>query len=463
MKKLISLLIVLAFNYTLIAQEKEQPPIGGTPKGFTLPKKEVIELNNGLQLVLIPYGSIPKATISINVKTGNIHEKENEVWLSDLMIDLMKEGSQTLTSKDISNKMAGMGGNLNMFVTPHTTTLNTSVLSNFSDDAITLMSDVLLHPKWPESELSRLKNDRKRNLEISLSQPQSQATKDFYASIYPNHPYGWIYPKVEQIDGYTIENIKNFYNANFGAQRTTIYVVGKFNKADVEKAVRNAFKDWKKGPEEFYPVAKPVTEGKVKILDRPSAPQSTIYYGLPVVDPSNPDYTALDMTNSLLGGSFGSRITSNIREDKGYTYSPFSNIDTNYKSGVWYESADVTTEFTGASLKEINKEIYRLQNEKPTKEELDGIKNYESGIFVLQNSTPDGIISQLNFLDVHDLDDNYLKNRVQNILAVTPEQVQEMTKKYIKPENMTLIVVGDKEKIEKQVNETIKQTVKLKQ
>ncbi|MCB0434892.1 MAG: insulinase family protein, partial [Mangrovimonas sp.] len=202
--------------------------------------------------------------------------------------------------------------------------------------------------------------------------------------------------------------------------------------------------------------ATPSTEHKVEIIDRPGAPQSTILYGLPTIDPSNPDYVALDVTNSILGGSFGSRITSNIREDKGYTYSPSSNIDTNYKSGVWYESADVTSDFTGASVNEIKKEIVRLQNEAPTKEELDGIKNYEAGIYVLQNSSPGGIIGQLNFLDLHELPDSWLENRVQNIMAVTPEQVSEMTKKYIKPEDMTLIIVGDKESVSKQIQETIK-------
>ncbi|HRV56302.1 MAG TPA: insulinase family protein, partial [Mangrovimonas sp.] len=132
------------------------------------------------------------------------------------------------------------------------------------------------------------------------------------------------------------------------------------------------------------------------------------------------------------------------------------NIDTNYKSGVWYESADVTSDFTGASVNEIKKEIVRLQNEAPTKEELDGIKNYEAGIYVLQNSSPGGIIGQLNFLDLHELQDSWLENRVQNIMAVTPEQVSEMTKKYIKPEDMTLIIVGDKESVSKQIQETIK-------
>jgi len=463
MNKIYLLITVLAFSFNLVAQEKELPPEGGTPKNFNLPEKEVITLDNGLKLVMIPYGSLPKATINIRVKAGNIHEKENEVWLPDLLADLMQEGTETKSAQDIANEIAGMGGNLNVGVSPHTTSLNCSVLSSFAPDAIALIGDVLLHPKWPVDELERLKNDRKRNLSIQLSRPGAQASRDFFASVYPDHPYGRIYPTTEQIDSYDVQAIKNFYTANFGAQRTTVYVVGKFNKSAVETAVKNTFKDWAKGPEDAYPVAIPVTENKVKIIDRPGAPQSTIYYGMPVIDPSSEDYIALDITNSLLGGSFGSRITSNIREDKGYTYSPYSTINANYKSGIWFESADVTTEFTGASLDEIKKEIYRLQNEAPTKDELDGIKNYESGVFVLRNSTPGGIIGQLSFLDLHDLDDSYLENKVQKIMAVTPEQVQALTKKYIRPENMTLIVVGDKQKIEKQIEETINVKQPIKQ
>src|SRR5699024_11042784 len=167
---------------------------------------------------------------------------------------------------------------------------------------------------------------------------------------------------------------------------------GKFDAAKVEEVFRSSFESWEAGPEVSYPEAQAHTEHLVQIIDRPSAPQSTIIYGLPTIDPSHEDYLALDITNSLLGGSFGSRITSNIREDKGYTYSPYSNLQSNYKSGVWYESADVTTKYTGASLEEIRKEIFRLQDSLPSKEELDGIKNYQAGVFVLQNSSPGGII-----------------------------------------------------------------------
>lgn len=452
-----ALLIVLPGK----AQDKETPPQGGEPKDFKLPEKEVINYDNGLTLVMVPYGSIPKATINITIKTGNINETEEEVWLADLLADLMKEG--TLADYSVKDSLAGMGGNLNIGVRTHTTSLNTSVLSEFTPQAAKILSDVLVEPRLPQSEVERLKKDMNRNITVALSTPGAQARKDFFAEIYPNHPYGRLYPSTEQVNSYDLGDVRSFYERNFGASRATVYIVGIFDAEEVKTAVEEKLSTWRGGTEVNYPEARPQSEGRVKIIDRPGAPQSTIYYGLPVVGPSSEDYIPLDLMNSLLGGSFGSRITSNIREDKGYTYSPTSALVANYKTGLWYESADVTTEHTGASIKEINKEIFRLQNEAPSKEELQGIKNYESGIYVLQNSTPGGIIGQLNFLDIHNLPESFLIDQVKNINAVTPEQVQEMANKYIQPGKMTLIVVGDEEKIKDQVKETIKKPIKIKQ
>ncbi|MGB5403820.1 MAG: pitrilysin family protein [Robiginitalea sp.] len=456
---IIALVLLLPLS-ALKAQEKELPPKGGAPKNFTLPEKEVISYDNGLTLVLIPYGSIPKASIRFNLKTGNINEKENQVWLADLMADLLEEGSTTRTSREIADEMAAMGGNLNIGIGTHTGSLSTSVLYEFAPDAIRVMADVLRNPKWPAEELDRLKSDMKRNLAVQLSRPGSQAFKEFYAAIYPDHPYGRVFPTEAQIDSYTVADISDFYNENLGARRTTVYVAGNFDREAVKSAVESTLGDWREGKDAEYPIATPATSASVKIIDRPGAPQSTIYYGLPVPDPSSPDYTALDITNSLLGGSFASRITSNIREDKGYTYSPYSSLTSNYKTGIWYEAADVTTEHTGASITEIKKEIALLQEEPPTQDELDGIINYESGIFVLQNSSPNGIIGQLIFLDIHDLDESFLKDKVANMHGITPEQVMEITRQYIRPENMTLIVVGDKEQIESQIDQTLDKPLK---
>jgi len=456
MKKL-AIIFFMFFALAVIAQDqdasqKETPPPGGTPKDFNLPEKTIVNYDNGLRLVMVQWGAIPKATVNVVLKTGNINEGPNQIWLADLVGDLMKEGSTSKTGNEIADAIAGMGGEFNIGVGTHTTNAGTSVLYEFTPDAIKLIADVLMNPSFPASELDRLIKDRQRQVNVSLSRPQPQARQEFMATLYPDHPYGRVYPTEEMLGSYTLDNIKGFYNDNYGAKRTTVYVAGKFNEDEVKKAVEATFATWKEGTEASYPVATPNTTDKISIMDRPNAPQTTVMIGLPVtIDQSNPDWIPLSITNSLLGGSFGSRITRNIREDKGYTYSPFSTVSANYKSAIWYEQADVTTSETGPSLREITKEIYHLQDDPPSSQELEGIQNYQAGIFVLQNSTPGGIISQMVNMDVHNLDDSYLTNYVKNIYAVTPQQVQEMTQKYIKPEDMTIVMVGDKKTIDQQM------------
>lgn len=452
-----TLLLTVTAVLCLLAQgvfaQKQTPPEGGQPKDFVLPEKKVNELDNGLKSTLVNYGALPKATVMLIIRTGNINEQADQVWLADLMGDLMEEGTAQLDANALAEKVASMGGNLNISVGQNQITISGSVLSEFTDDLIRTIADVVMHPAFPQSEIDRLKNDMKRNLSVQKSRPQAQAMEKFYAALYPDQPQGRIFPTEEMIDGYSVENVKDFYTKNVGAQRSSIYVAGKFAAAGVEKAIEESFRDWIKGPAIDMPVAQPDSTASVALIDRSGAPQSTIMLGLPVIDPSNPDYIPLTLTNALLGGSFASRITSNIREDKGYTYSPFSNISNGYKSGVWYEQADITTENTGDALREILKEINTLQEEPPTTEELEGIKNYQAGIFVLQNSSASGIIGQLSFLDFHGLDESYLTNMVENIHSVSPEEIQAMTKKYIRPEDMTLVVVGDKKVLDEQIKE----------
>jgi predicted Zn-dependent peptidase len=189
----------------------------------------------------------------------------------------------------------------------------------------------------------------------------------------------------------------------------------------------------------------------VNLIDRPGAPQSTIVLGMPTIDPSNDDFIALSVMNALLGGSFASRITRNIREDKGYTYSPGSQLSTRYRDAYWAENADVTTAHTGASLKEIFAEIDRLQAQPPDEKELTGIKNYLAGTYVLQNSSRGGITAQLQYVDLHGLPADYLNTYVKKVYAVTPQQVTDMAKKYVRDEQATIVIVGDRKVIEEQV------------
>ena len=452
MKNLKHLLFAgLIFGFAFAVAQKQTPPLGGTPKDFVLPEKKINQLPNGLRSSMVQYGAIPKVSINLIIKTGNIHEASNEVWLADLTCNLMKEGTTTMDFKTIAKKVAAMGGEINIGVGPDQTFVSGSVLSEFAPDLIRIMADVVMNPAMPASELDRLKSDLKRQLSVQKTVPQSQAQEKFFGIIYKDHPYGRTFPTAEMLDSYTLEKAKAFYDNNFGARRAVIYVVGKFDEAATQKSIEESFKAWKEGPEISYPPVSLTSTNEIGIIDRPSAPQTTVMLGLPTLTPKSEDYVALQVTNSILGGSFGSRITSNIREDKGYTYSPFSTIQNQKGVSVWYEQADVTSEHTGASLQEISNEIKKLQNEPPSKQELEGIQKYMSGVFVLQNSTQGGIISQLNFIDFHGLDDSYLTNRVKNIYNVTPEKVSQMTKDHFDYDKMTLVLVGDKKTLDKQI------------
>ena len=451
MKRILLIINILVLSTAALLAQKQTPPEGGQPKDFNLPRRQMITLNNGLKASLVPYGTIPKVTVSIQVRTGNMHEKANESWLSDLLGQMIQEGTTSRTAQALSEEAARMGGSISVYSNFNSMVLSGSVLSEYAPALVNLLADVLINPKLPASELERLKANLKRDLTVEKSRPQSQANEKFAAAMYPDQPYGRIYPTEEMLTSYDLAKVRGFYDAQFGAQRTQVYVAGKFDQGAVEKAIRSSLGSWRKGPALDIPVAKPATGKGFSLIDRPGAPQSTLIVGLPVTDPSQPDYVPMVVTNSLLGGSFGSRITSNIRENKGYTYSPYSSINNYYRGATWTERADVTTENTGASLNEIMKEVNLMRTTAPSKAELTGIQNYESGIFVLRNSSPYGIINQLSFVDLHGLDDSYLTNYVKNVMAVTPEQVQQTTQKYINPQNMTLIVVGDRSKVESQL------------
>jgi predicted Zn-dependent peptidase len=151
--------------------------------------------------------------------------------------------------------------------------------------------------------------------------------------------------------------------------------------------------------------------------------------------------------NSLLGGTFGSRITSNIREDKGYSYSPDSSINARRGGALWTLSAEITAEHTAAAITEIFREIERLQREAPTAAELTPVKNYRAGVFVISNSSPNGVLGQLAFMNLHGLPDDFLVHWVAKVQAVTPAEVSEMARQYIRPERMTVVVAGDLAKI----------------
>ena len=428
-----------------------EPPTPGPPRDFKVPEPRRFTLDNGLQVALVQWGTMPKVRVTLRVRSGNAFERADEVWLADLTGELVREGTATRSASRISEEVARMGGALSVTVGEDTTTFAGDVLSEFGAQMIGVVADVIRNPRFPASEIDRLKADLLRNLAVASSQPGQIALQKFREVMYGDHPYGRIFPTEAMIKGYTVEQIRRFYQQTYGAGRSRLYVVGRFDPATVEASIRKAFAGWEKGSDASPIAARPSSARALHIIDRPGAPQSTIVLGVPTVDPSSPDFIPLTVMDTLLGGAFASRITKNIREDKGYTYSPSSEVSVRYRDAYWSESADVTTTVTGPSIREILAEIDRLQAEPPSVEELTGIQNYLAGTYVLVNSSRTGITNQLAYMDLHGLPPSYPSTYVKQVYAVTPHQVSEMARKHLHDDRALIVIVGDRKVIEEQV------------
>lgn len=442
----------LAFS-PVAAQVQDFPPMPpvGTPKPFTLPPAESYTLDNGMQVTLLRYGNVPKALVAVRVYAGNLNQGE-DTWLPTLVGQLMREGAAGRSAAEIAQAAASMGGELSTGSGDHETTVAINVLQEHAANAVALVAGVARQPAFPESELERVRADLLRNLAVSKTQPQTAANVALSQAYYgPDHPYGRPLPTDAQLAGYTIEDVRRFHAEEFGARRAQLYVAGQFDPDAVKAAIAEAFGDWSQGPERLSLPAEPRPGPRVLLVDRPGAPQSTIRiaFSAPVIG-SQSDL-GFRVTNALLGGAFNSRITQNIREQKGYTYSPGSGIGYNPGLARWTFNADVTTDVTGPALAEVIGEIRRLQDEPPTAEEAAGMRTYLAGIFVLQNASANGLINSLANRDFHGLPADWLEAFVPGVLAVTPGQMQALAREWLPLDRMTVVVVGDLATVEAQV------------
>jgi predicted Zn-dependent peptidase len=431
--------------------QKETPPAGGQPKPFVFPKQDTYTLSNGMKVTLVQYGAVPKVAMQAIIRAGTLNEKPEQRWISDIVATMLKDGTAKRTAEQIAKETADMGGSIFTSAATDKTTIGGEALSEFDARFVELLSDVILNPKFAPSDFDKARSNKLREISVAKAQAGTQAWEKFREITFSGHPYASMMASEAVVQTYKLDDVRGFYNDQYGAARTHLYVVGQFDPAKVKAAIEKSFGGWKKGPDAIRNVPTIVGRRSLTTIDRPGAPQSTIYMGVPAISQSDPDFIKFMVMDSILGGSFGSRITSNIRENKGYTYSPGSFIWNRFKTGYWIESADVTTEATGASIKEILFEIDRLQKEPPSDAEMQGIKNYLVGIYVLQNSSRPGVIGQLEQMNYNELDKNYLDTYVQKLSAVTAKDVQDMAKKYLVLDRMTFVVVGDKSKIDEQL------------
>lgn len=446
MKRIVlpAMLAVLTWQPAIAA---ETPPPPGQPRDFTLPGSETLELDNGLRITFIDYGIVPKVTVLAVVRSGNIDDGKS-TWLADLTTEMLKEGAGGLGSEDIARRSAEMGGELFVGAGGEQISVGVSVLSEYASDAAALVAKVLREPALPADQLPRIVANLQRSVAVAASDPGNMAAQALYEMLYPGHPFAQLLPTQEQLASYTLEDVRRFYRDNFGARRTHVYVAGRYDRAALEAALKQAFADWPAGAAATENPPQAGTALQVRLIDRPGAPQSVIRLAVAAPDPTQPDYLAFTVMNSLLGGPFISRIMANLREDKGYAYSPGTSLNVNRRAGLWTFDGEITTADTAAALAEVYGEVERMKSAAPPASELSAIKNYRTGLFVIGNSSANGVLGQLAFADLHGLPDAYLTTWVARVNALTPEQVRDAAAHWLDLSQATLVIVGDLSAIE---------------
>jgi len=416
------------------------PPIDDL-KPFHSPAGETYTLPNGMAVTLIQYGIAPKVIVGLKIGAGEL-DAPGAIALGALTAEMIKQGTTSRNALQVAQAAAGMGGDLGVDEGMRTTSLTLDVLSDRAGEAIALIGDLARHPGFPADALERVKANQLRNLSVALSDANTIADYAAGRATYPGHPYGAI-PDPAQIARYSLDQVKAFHTANSGAARAHLYLIGRFDPATAKAAIDAAFAGWAPGTARHEPAATPVPGPQVVLVDRPGAPQSTLRVSFPVPLKTDAQEATLEVTDALLGGAFSSRITKNIRENKGYTYSPFSYLDFKPDVARWVEGADVTTAVTGASLHEIWAEIRGLQAAPPGADETAGIRTYQAGLFTLLGSNPSGLFDLITQRDTLHLPADWFDGYVQRLLAVTPADITATAIARFPIPTQTLIVVGD--------------------
>lgn len=431
---------------------REAPPAPQPPPEIRIPERRTFTLENGLRVTLVEVGRMPKVLVEVSVRAGSAEEREAEVGLAAFLADMLLEGTTTRSAGEVAAEAARWGGAIEVGVTPDELLVSATVLSEFAPELVGLVAEVVTSPAFPERSVERVRQDRIREVTIARTLPQTLAIERFLAVTYPGSAYGRYLPTPAQLERLGRDDLARFHGEKIGARRAHLYVAGRFDAAATEAAIRAAFAALPPGAPPAPATARTAARRAIHLVERPGAVQSSLYVGLPALDPRHPDYTRLVVTNTLLGGYFSSRMTANLREAKGYTYSPYSVLSVRAGApGYWAQVADVTTAVTGPALREIFGEIERLRRAPPPERELQATQAYLTGQFALRLAERDDLVERLRFVDLHQLPEGWLEQYAERVRAVTPAEVQATARRWLDATRMATVVVGDRKQVEDQL------------
>jgi len=446
-------IFVLAAALFVPAASAQERPAVGPERPFQLAPRIEKTLPNGLRVIVTRQTAIPKVSITLTVLSGYSSDPAELTGLASLTAELIQEGTKTRNSRQIRREVFGMGGSLTAAASQDFTSVSVRGLAEFAPRLIDIVADVAMNPTIPEDEVAILKQQHVQTVAQQKASPQFLANRTFRKALFGEHPYARTSETDASLQAMDRAKLVAFHRDHYRPNDAFLLIVGAIDPDAMMAAAAGAFGGWARGdvPEPVY-AAPPALSGRhVYFVQRPNSIQSSIAIGNIAVKRSDPRWYELTVANTIYGGAFNSRIVRNIREEKGYTYSPQSALSGFANTGFYRFAADVRNDVTGPTLIEVFKEIDALRAEGSDGAELQGAKQYLRGIFPIQTATQTGLSGTLNNVYVFGLPKDYPETFRTRIAAVTPEQVKSASATLFGSENSVIAIVGDYAKVKDQL------------
>jgi len=419
------------------------PPLG-PERPVVWPRRVRHKLSNGLEIVLVESHTIPKFTAELYFRSGNAVAPIP--GLAEMTATVARTGTSRRTSRQIEEDLRRWGADLSTGAGADTSAISFSGLSEFSKPLIDLAAEIAREAALPDDQVVREKRQKIEELRIARTTPGFLAAERLRKTLFGAHPYANYAPMEKQVEEYSREALLSFYRSYYRPAGALLVAVGEFVPEKLIAEIESAMGDWTGAPPAMAAKSPiPAAQGRrIYLVNVPGAVQAEILVGNMAITRKNPDWLKLALANNIYGGAFNSRLVMNIREQKGYTYSPRSAMHPLRQHGFFTVSAAVRNDVVAASLTEIFYELDRMRSLPVEQLELADALHYMTGVFSLGLGTQDGIAGQLGTVLLNELPDDYLETYRERVRRLTSADVIDAARKYFDSAHAQIVIAGDR-------------------
>lgn len=433
--------------------DRTKPPETPPLPPFRLPPVFETPLSNGLEVLLVEDRRFPLVTARLGFEAGSRFDPAGLQGLSESAGALLTEGAGQRTARQIAEEVAAIGGTLHADSSPDALVLAGNSLAENLPKLLELMADVARRAQFPEDEVALRKQNRKQELLAQRAEAAFLADEKFAEVLFHPHPYARHEPTFDSIDRFDRAAFLGFRDLYLVPNNAVLVLLGSLPpRQETLALLERHFGDWPRQPlPEFDPPCPPPPRRSIELVDRPGSVQADIRIGRLAVTRADPDYFPLLVGNTILGGAASSRLFTNVREKQGYAYDVRSILQALQQAGVFAAVTQVRNEVLAPAIQALLAEMRRLTDEQVSAEELATAKNYLSGTFVMRLETQDGLAGQLLATRLLGLPLEYLENYTARVRAVAPEEIRAAAARHVRPDDASIVVVGDSSAIARQL------------